>query len=373
MSRVGLVTLHESDNYGTCLQAFTLQKAIEYLGYECEIIRFYRNSEKKNESKLKTLLSLKPTKTIDIVLSRSYVCARKKKFNNFREKYLNYSSESYFDLCELYNNPPTYDAYVTGSDMVWSWESRKYLDYFFLKFVKDNKTISYAPSFGNTAFTDEMKEYYNNAIRNISYCSCREMKGKEYIEHTLNKECVLAVDPTILVDISTWTELIDLDRKKQLNALVYMFGDIPRSYYRVLETLKSTGYQIRYIPQCYKQHKNELKNGVDSFGPIEFLQYFHDADFVITNTYHGLMFSLIFEKPFVMLHRPEREHWALHEERMQSVLDMFDLSDRYIFFNDEIKKSYLNLDYSIIRPKMQEEILNSYDFLKRSLRSALGE
>lgn len=370
MKRIGLVTLYEADNFGTCLQAYALHKRIIDYGYECDIIRFDRNLASPQVSRIRTITSLGIRRTIDILLSKKTIQAQKAKFAAFRKKNYTYSKYLYSSIAEVSNADFKYDAFVTGSDMVWSWESRSFLDYYFLKFAKEGSRISYAPSFGNTNFTDEMKEYYSEAVRGIDYCSCREKKGQVYISDELNKKCILAADPTLLIPEKEWNALISKSRTKDKNVLIYMFGDIPEETNKRIKNLEKWGYKIRYIPQMHYQYLYEKKMGNDAFGPIEFLEAFRDSSFVITNTYHGLMFSLIYKKPFVMFHRDQGEHWNIHEERMQSVLETLNLQERYISFSDEIKEDYLKLDYDSVDLKLQAQIQQSCEFLSDSLIKA---
>lgn len=254
--------------------------------------------------------------------------------------------------------------------MVWSWESSSYLDYYFLKFVKEGKRISYAPSFGNTNFTEEMKKYYSEAVKGIDFCSCRERNGQLFITENLKKDCLLAVDPTLLIMEKEWNEIIPESHTNDKNVLIYMFGDIPKETFKHIKKLEEQGYKIRFIPQVFNQYLYEKKMGEGAFGPIEFIKAFKNASFVITNTYHGLMFSLIYRRPFIMYHRGQDEHWNIHEERMHSVLETLNLKERYINFSDEIKNDFMKLDFETVTPILNEQIIKSSDFLKESLKKA---
>ncbi len=366
MKKIGLVTLFEADNFGTCLQAYALRKKIIDYGYDCDIIRFDRNLARPHTSRFETIKKIGIRQTFDILLSKKTIQAQKSKFSLFRKKHYTYSEYLYSSVAEVTNADLKYDAFVTGSDMVWSWESRAFLDYYFLKFAKNGKRISFAPSFGNTNFTEEMEEYYSESIKGIDFCSCREKNGQRYITEKLKKECILAVDPTLMISEREWEELIP----ESFHGKKDRFGDIPASTYKKIEKLESDGYTIRFVPQMHSQYLYEKRKGNDAFGPIEFLTAFRDASFVITNTYHGLIFSLIFKKPFVMYHRDQGEHWNIHEERMQSVLETLELQERYIDFSDEIKKDYLQLDYEKVATLLQEQINQSGLFLCSSLNKA---
>lgn len=372
MKKVGLVTLYEADNFGTCLQAFALQKKIESYGFNCEIIRFDRNVALQQISKVNKVRNLGIRRTMDILLSRKTIQSQKVKFSRFRKKNFKYSQFLYSSVAEVNNADLQYDAFVTGSDMVWSWESRKFLDYYFLKFANPGKRISYAPSFGNTNFDEDMQKYYVEAVSGIDYCSCREEKGKRFVNDVLKKDCILTVDPTLLISKDNWNKLIPSILRRKKNILIYMFGEIPKETFKKIQMFAKNDYTIRYIPQMYYQYRYEKKQGNAAFGPVEFLEAFHNASFVITNTYHGLMFSLIYRKPFIMYHRDREEHWNIHEERMQSVLNILDLQDRYLHFNEALRGDFLCLDYRKVDSVLNKQIAISEDYLINSLKLATG-
>ena len=373
MKKIGLVTLYEVDNYGTCLQAFALSHIVNMMGYESEIIRFDRNLSIPKEPLHRKVVSVGIANAINIALCRSAIKVRKEKFNKFRKDYFKYSDYLYSCVEEVKNANIEYDAYITGSDMVWSWELKDFLDYYFLRFADCHKRISYAPSFGNTKFNKEMNNYYKEALAGMRYCSCREERGVEFVKNEVGKDCILASDPTLLITKEVWNELFSLKCNNEKNILFYMFGDIPSWYIRNIKKYEQEGYVIRFVPQNYFQYRYEKKMGNDAFGPIEFIQAFNNASFVITNTYHGLMFSLIYRKPFVMIHRDKNEHWATHEERMQSVLELLGLEDRYLDLDNKISHVLMHLNYGSIETKLNGLIKSSKEYLLTALLNSTRE
>lgn len=368
---VGLITLYETDNYGTCLQAYALSQIIMDLGYECEIISFNRKkSAPVKINKVELVRSLGFRRTMDIVLSRNYIKKRKEKFCMFRKKELPLSSQEFGSLSELEGIARGYGAVVTGSDMVWSWESRPFLDVYFLKFVEKEKRIAYAPSFGNTQFTEEMNQYYREAIEGFAYVSCRDEQGVEYIRNNIKKDCQFALDPTILLGKEGWERRFNLqhEKKSEKETLFYMFGEVSPELER---KVKQKSERIRYIPASFPQYRYEKKYGNDACGPVEFLRNYYNAEMIITNAFHGLLFALIFKKPFILFHREKEEHWRQHEERMVSLLKRLDLSYRYLEISDKLDDSLFSLDYTEITERIETLKKESLYFLEESIQLAL--
>ncbi len=373
--KVGLITFYESDNFGTCLQAYALCNAINNLGYTCEIICFnrYENSPVRNNSKLETIKILGVKKIIDILLSKRIIENQKEKFRLFRAAYMHLSEQEYSSIRELEKTSKDYEAFIVGSDMVWSWESRPFLDIYFLKFAPMGKRIAYAPSFGNTEFNEKMNEYYMQAIAGIDFISCRDRKGAEYIRNILGKKCELVLDPTFLLEGDEWKKTFFLKKKKSLKrtVLIYMFGKIPPNTFKEIKKKVKGKWEIRFIPEGFRQYCCEKKHGNAVFGPIDFLESYYNADMIITNTFHGLVFAMIFEKPFVLFHREGKEHWHQHEERMTSLLEQMGLSDRYLEVGDELKKEFFELDYTELKKKLEDMKSESMEYLKRSVCSVV--
>lgn len=372
MKNIGLATLYESENYGTCLQAYALSRTIKDLGYGCNIIRFNRQLASENRSKIDALCSVGIKKAADILLSKGTINRQKQKFSEFRKVYLPLFGQQYPSVSAVYDLQENYDAFVTGSDMVWSWESRVFLDYYFLKFAPEGKRIAYAPSFGNTEFTEDMKAYYRDSIAGIDYCSCRESKGAVFAAEITGKRCEPVCDPAMLLSADNWKKQFSLVKQNigKKTALFYMFGEIPGAVKRQVKHIIGKDGDIRYIPGKFSEYCYERKRGGDAYGPIEFLQSFSQADFVLTNTFHGLVFSLVFEKPFVLFHRERTEHWALHEERMSSLLERVGLKERYITMDTVIKDDFMKLNYDNVRPVIEMYRKSSLEYLAEALKKA---
>lgn len=368
MKRIGIVTFYESDNYGTCLQAFAISHAIQSLGYCAEIVNYQRDSIISQLSILKKLSGVTIQQAIQLMQSKKYRELRKQGFIEFRKLML-ISQQRYYEE-NLIKANEEYDAFVCGSDMVWSLESKKLFDVYFLTFAEKEKRIAYAPSFGNMVFSENDQALYAEKLLGFDYLSCREKTGVEFIEKTINKNCQFVLDPTLLLDKEDWLKTFQInytDDSKNKKLLSYMFGGLPPQIEKKLNKLLGDEYQMQYIPDTLKEYKRANISNATEFGPIGFIKQYATADKVVTNTYHGLIFAIIFNKPFVLVHRPKKEHWAIHEERMASFLKTFDLESHYVYADQEITEDMFPVDYEKVNRILKEYRHNSLLYLSGSL------
>ena len=374
--KIGIMTFHNVDNYGAQLQAFALQsKCSEYCN-NVEIINYIEQSKNdksinnkyynyfcvllENKFKLRTFFRTKNARALT-----------KSKFKEFRENKLNITRERYYDFDDLERMEKNYDAFVCGSDMVWT-DIGQDLNAYFLKFTDTSKRLSYAPSLTGTAkLSQNDDKIMKENIDGMRFLSCREQEGVNYIKKICNKDAFLALDPTLLYDKADWKKLLNIKEQKDKNyILCYMFKGVPKSVKkRIKKIALKENLDIRYIPMNIEEYSEEIKNGkIGGYGPKEFVELFLNATFIITNSFHGLLFSLIAEKPFIVYYRESGNKWSLNEERMANILRLTKQENRFINLEDDIcEKFLLNKNQTeineIIRNKRQESI----EFLKKSL------
>lgn len=375
---IGIVTFHESDNYGTCLQAFALQQSIQKLGYKVEILN-YKRKNLDNRSTLSLIARVKALMTAFPGLSIISYPAEKKRaqqkkyiFKDFRDEQFKYSSGKYESLEELKSANSGYNAFVCGSDMVWSAERAGDLDVYFLRFADETKRIAYAPSFGGV-IEPASEDYYRKSLLEMSFLSCREPRGCNLIKELTGRNAEYVLDPTMLVDKEQWSSFFTSNKNvDKPYILCYCFGGVPNSFNISLHKLaKDLNCEVRYIPANSQEYKKEMKYSNYGYGPKEFVQLYQQASFVITNSYHGLLFSLIFEKPFIVLHREEGEHWAKHEDRMASMLSTLDLTDRYIYAQDRIFDGQLTVNYDVVGPILEKWKIESLNYLEKAISESI--
>lgn len=366
-----------SDNYGTCLQAFALQRACEKLGCECTIIKNLREQKISYYEVIYARLKLIKDKILShgikkCIYAKKTLQKKEKVFCDFRKGYLKITADNYKSLKSVSCN---YDLFITGSDMVWSEEFIDYADFYYLNDVPTSKAGSYAPSFGKGKITKENKAYITKLLEGIRYLSCRENSGVKLINELTGRSAIQVCDPTFLFDSQQWKTFFSISEEQDDVILVNCFGGLPHAFKNSIEIIKEKLHtnEIRFLNSDISALQHEWKYDGGAYGPIEFIKMVNKCRFTIVNGYHGLIFALIFEKPFIVLHRNENEHWSEHENRMKELLEYLNLEDRYVCPSDNIDVLNLDMDYTAIREKIAELRVSSWDYLKKMVDTSGDE
>lgn len=374
--KVAIVTFL-SDNYGTCLQAYALQKACEGLGCESVILKHIRKKKSSGMNRWAVRIRFAVNSALkagigNTLRARNVIAEKKHAFSDFRNKNMKITSDSYTSLLPLVDK---YDLFIAGSDMVWSGEYIDYADFYFLNEVPCEKSGSYAPSFGKGAGSRENEERIAGLLNKIRFLSCRERSGVELIRQLTGRDAALVCDPTLLFDDTQWKSFFSIGETKSNSILVNCFGGMPPAFGANAELIRNAcgAKTIRYLNADPADLRKEWKNGNGAYGPLEFIQMVNDCAFTIVNGYHGLLFALIFEKPFFVLHRGEAEHWSEHENRMEELLSYLNLTQRYIYPGDKIEEKDLTMDYGPIREKIRKLREESWKYLTCMMEAVENE
>ncbi len=347
-------------NYGAVLQAYGLVKSIEKLGYKCEIID-YRNNELENRDSVKRFIKTKGVmRNIYQYLEMPFWFIRRKRFNDFLN--LVNVSNTIFQI-----NKDIEDKYYkcfVGSDQVWNYRVTKFdSNYFFNKFEEVNKINSYAASFGIDNIPREFKDNYIKYLKRFSSISVREEVGANIVESLIEKRPKVVIDPSLLLDKKEWGKLINKPVTKGKYILIYQ-----RAYSETLikfaERLsKITGYKIVTINGNPRQPIKAKY--VLNAGPIEWLSLIMNAEFVVTNSFHGVAFSINFEKKFYVELLDSK--FGVNS-RLENIIEKFGLEERQIKegndinIDDEINYININNKLSLEREKSIKYLKDALDF-----------
>ncbi len=368
MIKVGLLTINDYSNYGNRLQNYALQEVLISLGCSVKTIVQDRISlsEKSNRStlqKIKNFLIISNKKKIELIKTnielKIYKKYRKEKIANlkkFTSMFINEES----DIISVNKVPQSlidkYDYFITGSDQVWNPNFGFGNEIDFIEFAPKNKRISYAASFGISVIPDKYIEDYKKRLTNINRISVREEAGAEIVRSLTGKEAIVLVDPTLLIDKNRWiaisTDHIEKPVKKYL--LTYMLGDIKKSYKEYINKIsKENNLEVVNLAS-YKDKKRY------AICPREFIDYFNSAEIVITNSFHGVVFSILLEKAFIVLSRGNLN------SRIDTLLKKFKLEERK--FDDIIKQSNpFKINYLHVSEILEKERNKSCSYLKNAL------
>ena len=326
MKKVGIITFHRAINYGAVLQAYALQSTIDALGGKAEIIDYHCTHLENNYSLRKRLSSTKSLHAYVAVLLKVGIPLLKKKlvFRDFVKYYLHLSKSYYPETiseCEK-----DYDLLITGSDQVWNYHHTDFDTAYFLDFIKDKrKKASYATSFGFEVLDASHKDTYYRLLKDYPKISVRENSGMEIVKDLLgnNSDVQVTIDPVFLLEPEQWMRK-PIPEKDYI--LIYEL--IPSDTLIQTAIAFSRKYQkpiVRISGSAHRFRENFIKE-VNSIHPEEFLGYIYNAELVVTNSFHGSAFSIIFHKEFYVV--PLEGGMASLNTRMLNLLELCNMNDR---------------------------------------------
>lgn len=372
--KIGIITILNVNNYGAELQAFALNYRLRKLGYDNEIINYlyYKHPDYKKEKSSSPIVKisfvtnlkgiiLKWIDTFNRLTHPRNAKIRKTRFDDFHKLNTNIS-KPYKSFSELYDAKLEYDTFIVGSDQVWNPNTRTSIKPYFLTFVpKDKNRISYASSFGVGSLDSRFYAAYKDCFGHLDHISCREKAGLNIIKEVTGKEGTHVVDPTLLLSKKEWESIMIPYTSKESYILMYILTHSPYITALALEIQKRTGLKI--IRVCFNSiniEKNpSILNIVDA-GPAEFLGLYANASFVITNSFHGSIFSLIFEKQFFTITPLSKSN----NSRQEGLLKMVGLEHRILKEGSAINVISLDtIDYTLVNNIIETEKQKSIDFL----------
>lgn len=308
MKKVGIITIHNSPNYGACLQSYALYRYIQQQGNDVEIIDLHR-----------------PVAYEDYIPSKKYVCSRPvkrsflskikgnvknfigikpkspslysplaiKKFDEFNS--IIKLSKPYRGIDELYANPPLYDLYISGSDQLWNPTQAYCLEPYFLTFVPNGqgKKISYATSVGITDLRDNEKKDFAKWLNLYDDISVREYQAQSLLQGLLaDKKVNQVADPTFLLDPKDWKDMA-VRPKQSKYILMFTLQHRPEILKYCLQLSEQSRLPLIELGQVQPDVLDGSYTAVKDAGPKEFLGYIENAELVITDSFHCTVFSLI--------------------------------------------------------------------------------
>lgn len=362
--KIGQVTMY-GDNYGACLQAYALQQVIKNKGHDIKLVKYHQATRNSGggSSKIQRIMRLGVAGTIKYFRERKYIELRKNAYKQFRNQCLEFQEGEWYRDDDLTKLNEEFDAFVCGSDMIWSEEFSEDWDFFFLNFAIKEKCFTYAPSFGKNQLSNRNKTKVAEYLKDIRRIACRENAGANLVRSLGRSDAIQVLDPTMLLTKEEWCERIS-DKSRIIEepfVFAYLFGDATPKRKEFFNRVDKQIGKMCSLPKFTKKEQNAFP--VQGIGPWDYLRLFRDAEFIVTDTFHGLMFSIIFRKPFVVLKRTDGSNWAKYSDRMTSTLEMFGLSERYIEDTAEDLSIYKNLDYNSYEEIISSKRLYSLDYI----------
>lgn len=359
---IGILTLPLKDNYGGLLQVLSLYYYLSGLGYKVEIIRKdnYANNYKKLAERI-----------FEIAPFQNYRNIRSRKINSLKQKKwidnlnINLSPKLFTkkDMAE-YAQYQKFDAIIVGSDQVWRLEyiDKTYYKNYFLDFVDSSSTkkISYAASFGHDYFDPKEKfEEISNCIQDFNFISVREKSAIGIAKDLGAKEVSHVVDPTLLHSADFYKRISENDSVKSVPQVLAYTLDESQDMVNLINFVsdKTNVSSINYI--------YTVGSKIQKYSIGQWLKSFENADFVVTDSFHGMLFSIIFKKQFIVVCNKSRG-----SSRFESMLNKLNLEHRliYSYTDEQVSRVIINeINYDEVDKKLNEFVEDSKIFLQSAL------
>lgn len=308
--KIGIMTFHWATNYGAVLQAYALQKTLQVMGHTAEIINYLPFRVRLHQK----LMALKGMRLKEFLKER--------RIQAFRNEHLGVSVKKYRRNASLVTECHGYDAYICGSDQIWNksfirYAERKPTLSYYLNFVREGKLrISYAASFGSEILSSDIIDLIRPELTRFSSISVREKSGQAIVE-AMGLNAVLTIDPTLLLTRNDYGELLGRGGVEPF----------PRIFSYILHERQTLAQEVAaYVSRRYFNGDGNTKNQAGTMGMYWWLDSIGKADFVVTNSFHGLVFALIFHKPFVVIPVEGSEM----NDRIFTLLHSLGMEDRVI-------------------------------------------
>lgn len=371
--KVGIITLPGYFNYGNRLQNYALQEVVKEFGFEVETLVINRIIEKEaKKNKIKRFLKLSVRDKFDRLYNKFVAIFRRVKLYNFKKtinertnqfkkfsaEYLNerYCKNSYEELQKIEKD---FAYFITGSDQVWNPYFTKTAEYaYYLTFTDVNKRIAYAASFG----LNELPSYYKVMIKpwlnQLKAISVRENSGADIVRELTGRKAIVSLDPTLLLSKEKWLSIAkEAPKPNNKFILTYFLGDKPdKATNLISDIIKEYNYEVVNLADM-KDKK------VYSTGPQEFIDYFYSAEVILTDSFHGCVFSILMEKPFVVFDRLGSHNMY---SRVETLLSLLNLNKREVSQIIDLKDLF-EIDFTQVRSILQKEREKANDYLKKAL------
>ncbi len=373
--RIGILTFHKAVNYGAALQAYVLSDRLCRQGYDAEIVDFLPEGHLNT-----TEMFVKPVNRgmlkhdLRTSVFFAYLRKREKSFLAFAEKYLKSSERKNIRYQELAEAVNCYDAVICGSDQIWNPRLSDADIGYFLPFALNCRRIAYGISLGNGYLSEYPDpQTVRKAIQDFDCLSFREHSAVNKLQHFIGSEADadIVCDPTLLEGREFWLQTAAERQVKDPYVFAYTAnGD--RDVFGAAERLSAAEHLPYYVMLSGKQDsywkgmKRHLPPGEQ--GPAEFLAMIRYAEYVVTNSFHGAVFAILFGKKFCLIGKPDTDGKPIRDERLQELLSRFHLEDHYVTAENVMRVAELSAPDAEETEMIREVFAqHSADYLRKAL------
>ena len=340
--KIGILTFHCAHNYGAVLQCYALQETLRQMGHDVEVIDYrpeyllwpYRWFDAHRFISKNPIKALKKSFKELVLLRLRF--RRYNAFNSFISNRLHISERVSADSI-----PNKYNIHIMGSDQIWNPKITKGFDpVYFGKFKfpkEERKYIAYAASMEAKSLRGEEQNFYKQSLKNFDAVSVRERQLAELLQPLTSKKVEAVIDPTLLADKNIWESIAKQPKIKQKYVLVYQV----RSNEKTIRIAESIANQLSAIVIEIKAWMSieYSKRKIQCASPEEFIGWIKYASCIVTTSFHGTAFSIIFNRPFYCITLGDGG-----DSRSLSLLTALQLDDRMVNKNDSPVFSEVNYE-----------------------------
>lgn len=376
--KVGILTFHYAHNYGAVLQAYALKTKLTRMGYDAEVLN-YQNKYIARLYRKGTHIDYWKRDILPNRWGRLAKLAREQRYGK-KEWLRQWQAFEQFIHTKLMDDLSPLslaqvaecdcDTYILGSDQIWARELTHGLDpVYFGQFAPQKRKISYAASVPNGDIPEGEKPLFKEYLSKLSHVSVREESLAEELRGLLHTEVSTVVDPTLLLEREDYEDLL-YGQPLETEAYLFAYYVVENPILTKLARIAAKQMGCKLVELHYQRTKErdaELEQTGEQLdveyvydaGPQEFLTYIRDAQMVMTNSFHGTVFSILFGKKF----------YSVYEKngRIENLLDFLELGERHITAEEDFHPEQ-EIDYANSGKLLQEYRRKSEEFLEKALR-----
>lgn len=394
--KIGIIThFYKNLNYGGVLQAYALCKALEYMGYSAEQISYQMKPHSLTEEDSLPLVKRIKFKRSQKQLAEFLISggirfserimtkieknkfqhirqSKEKKFENFSKNNIPQSNQVYSEK-DIWGAEKDYDVFITGSDQVWNpdW----YCSDFFLKFIREKTPkLSYAAGISKVELSSKQREIFRENLEDFSAISVREEEAVKLLTGLVSKPVTWVLDPTLLLKSTEWELLCTQSVCQEKYVLCYYLSENMQGYYAAKQYAKKHQLKLVNIPYTHNKFRwLDVGYGDDrlnDLSPEEFISAIRYAECIFTDSFHAVVFSSIFRRPFFVFTRVGGKGM---ESRLRTLTGLLNLQERFCDSKEKATLDYLEsvppVDYSAGAAKIEKMRQASFEFLKENLNN----
>lgn len=367
MKKILIITRHAVPNYGSFLQALATVKIFENRGYTVQILDYVPELEKP-ENLYKPMLNSsrfgkKP------VIRLIYKLVRKPDFKRMGKRFRKFQKQN-LPLTKEYNSYESlvgidgFDIYMTGSDQVWGPMAMEPFNrcYFWDFLAKDATRVAYSASFGNAHFSQETQAIYKEMLEKYAYLLVRENTAVELLNQMGIHGAEQVLDPTLMFSREFWEKYTSKNSRKKKYLLVYQVHDNKNMEKYAKQLANKMGLELVRVSNSFA---HVFRGGKFEYlpDPGQFLSLFKHAEYVVTNSFHATVFSLIFERPFSIVNSGKTN------TRIESLLSLVQLGDRQIENCSDFSQIEKEIDFEKVKEILDKERMKSNTAIDTMLES----